>query len=292
MKKTMETINCIVCGNNSNFSTYLKGTKVHPNYLKCSTCGFVFAYPLVPISYKDQSENFWHKGDVALSGRLANYEIRLDAINKYLDEGKHKFLDVGTHTGIFLKLLKSKGIEAVGVELNENAAKYGRQEFGVNILTDPLDKMSERGPFDVITLFNVFEHFENPVTALLHLKALTKTNGILAMEIPNIFTLQSTISRGLWHHFVTEHFWFYDRKTIAMLLRKHGFTVQESFYVSKVVTIAWVLYLLGNISRIFYLFPKLARWFPNSRIYKILDKKIVKINIADYLFVIARREGD
>jgi SAM-dependent methyltransferase len=287
----MTDINCIVCGNSEGFKVYLKGTKGHPNYVKCPTCGFVFANPVVPLTYyQDEEEYFGHKGDTALSARMANYEIRLDGINKHLDNGKKRFLDIGTHTGIFLKLLKSKGIEAVGVELNKKAAKYGREEYGVNILTEPLDQITELGPFDVVTLFNVFEHFEDPLSALPELKRLTKVNGIIAMEIPYICTPQATIFRGFWHHFYNEHFWFYDRKTMTILLEKYGFKVEKAYFVPKVTTLAWVIFIIAVKCGILSLFPKLPDYLPNWRIYKYLDKIIIKVNIADYLFVIARRE--
>lgn len=285
----MESKACIVCGNNSNQKTYLKETKAHPMYLRCANCGFVFAYPRIPVPYQDEDEYIIHKDDTAITGRLANYEIRLNAIKKYFASSEQIFLDVGTHTGIFLKLLKSKGFHCLGIEVNKKAAEFGRQEHGVTILTNTLDEIVGEGPYDVVTLFNVFEHFDDPLSALDHIKNLTKINGILAMEVPFIFTPQAKLSRGTWHHFSHEHFWFYNKKTITTLLNNYGFKVLETKFIPKTVTMARVLMLIGYILRLFIIFPTLPDRIPNWSIYKFFDKKIINMNIADYLLVIARR---
>jgi 2-polyprenyl-3-methyl-5-hydroxy-6-metoxy-1,4-benzoquinol methylase len=281
--------NCIVCGSSSNQKTYLKESKAHPNYLRCTECGFVFAYPRIPVPYQDEAEYDIHKSDVAYNARLANYEIRFNAIKKYLVNGTTECLDVGTHTGIFLQLLKSKGFNGIGIEVNRSAAEFGRQKYGVKIVSGTLEKMVGQGSYDLVTLFNVFEHFDDPLSELIHLKNLTKINGILVIEVPFIFTLQARLSQGTWHHFSHEHFWFYDKKTITKLLNSHGFKVVEAAFVPKTVTMARVFINIGYIFRLYILFPWLPDRIRNSRFYKFLDKKIINMNIADYLLVIARR---
>jgi SAM-dependent methyltransferase len=296
--KDRKDIECIVCGNNDQFSTHLKGSqpsssspyrKAHPNYFRCCSCGLVFAHPIVPVSYGNRDEYFRHKGDFALYGRLRNYEMRYDAIIKHLANIKSpSYLDIGTHTGIFLKLLKDKGLNAVGLELNEKAAQFGREQFDVEIISDPAYKLTNRGPFDVVSLFNVFEHLVDPISVLSQIRNLTSRNGLLVLELPYIFTPQAALFRGRWHHYYPEHFWFYDKKSISMLLAKHGFEVLETSFVPKVVTVAWIVYMVGFVSGMWRRFPRLRARFLESAPYRELDRILIKVNLRDYLLVIAR----
>jgi 2-polyprenyl-3-methyl-5-hydroxy-6-metoxy-1,4-benzoquinol methylase len=287
----MDSISCIVCGNNDKFSTYLAGSETHPNYVKCTSCGLVFANPLVPVSYTDQREYSRHKEEAALNARLRNYELRYDAIRKHLSPSQNKFIDVGTHTGVFLKLLKTRGINALGAELNRKAVQFGREHYDVNIVTDSLEQLVRKGPFDVVTLFNVFEHMEQPLKALPQLRQLIDDNGLLVLEVPHIFTPQVAVFRGHWHHFYPEHFWFYNKKTITMLLQRHGFQILETSFVPKVTTVAWVLLLLGFVLRRIWNKRAGVR-VPDSALYHFLDRRTVKVNINDYLLVIARRSNE
>lgn len=188
-----------------------------------------------------------------------------------------------------MKLLKEKGIEGLGTELNRNAVEFGRKEYNVDIVTDSLEELRKRGPFDVVTLFNVFEHFEKPLDALPQLRALLDNNGLLVLEVPHIFTPQVGVFRGRWHHFQDEHFWFYDKKTITMLLERHGFQVLETSFVPKVTTVAWILHLLGFVFHIYHNVPGLRDRVPEWPIYRFLDRRTVRVNMHDYLLVIARR---
>ena len=47
---------------------------------------------------------------------------------------KPSLLDIGASTGIFLKLVKLKGIDGVGLEPNLHAALYGKRNLNVEIL--------------------------------------------------------------------------------------------------------------------------------------------------------------
>ena len=122
---------CIVCGNCNNFSKFLKAKKHHPTYWKCRECGFVFAYPQLPFNYKNYQFN--PISDFELYSRLINYELRYDILKKYVKKNP-SLLDIGASTGIFLKLIKSKGIDGIGLEANLHAALYGKRNFNVEIL--------------------------------------------------------------------------------------------------------------------------------------------------------------
>ncbi len=235
----MREPNCIVCDNDAEFDIYLAGTHRHSNFLKCKRCGFVFAFPRVPVNYAEMPEHFKWKSDVALRTRLANYDIRYDLMKKHIDVPAPTFLDIGAHTGIFQKLLKDKGVEGTGIELSKAAAEYGRQHFGVDILSEGLEYLEGKRQFDAITLFNVFEHFDDPVSSLNQIRNLCRPGGIIALELPYIFTIQARLFGGRWHHFRAKgHFWFYNEKTITKLLERYGFSVLESSFVPKVVTLA------------------------------------------------------
>ena len=279
---------CIVCGNCNNFPKFLKAKRHHPTYWKCRECGFVFAYPQLQFNYKNFQFNPIF--DFELHSRLINYELRYDIIKRYMNKKTPSLLDIGASTGIFLRLIKSKGIDGVGLEPNLQAALYGKRNFNVEILPVSLEELNNEKKFDIITLFNVLEHVVDPIYTITIIKDILSKNGLLVLELPHIFTLPSLLSFGHWLHFERGHNWFFNKTTITNFLNKQGFMIKNVMFIPKVVTFAKVFdglmtttKIYSNISREKYL------QFRETKFYKYLNNKQIKVDMNDYLFIICQK---
>jgi len=99
-------------------------------------------------------------------------------------------LDVGCGSGSFLRLAKSQGYQVTGIDVSKASIKLAKEKFGLCDVYDMsaeelLSKNSWRKSFDVICLFDVLEHLENPVEVLSGLKKLLKPNGYLVCTVPS-----------------------------------------------------------------------------------------------------------
>lgn len=281
---------CIVCGNTDGFSPFLSQTDRHPAYVRCRTCGLVFEHPQIPCDVNSAAYFFRHATEFSLATRFANFDCRFDHIARHTKAKKPRVLDVGTNDGVFLKYLASKGIEAVGIELNQKAVESGQRAYGVDIRDVPLEAIEDREAFDVVTFFNVLEHFDDPVAALAKVRKVTTSDATLALELPNIFTLQAKVFGGRWHHFQPTHRWFFNHATIAAFLRRHGFEVVHTSLVPKIVTLTRPVWLLGWVLGVFKILKRChVDITADGRMFKFFDQRRVRINIGDYLFVVARK---
>lgn len=91
-------------------------------------------------------------------------------------------LDVGCGAGGFLAALS--GFTKTGIELEPTRAEFCRRQ-GLNVVERPLeDPCWEDRSFDVITLWDVIEHVNDPLSMTTRAHALLKQGGRLFMDTP------------------------------------------------------------------------------------------------------------
>ena len=160
--------------------------------------------------HRPKPKHVYRAGKVALG--------RLSRLSKYLPEGA-QCLDAGSSSGEFVYLLKKKGFGAQGVEANIPYAEYSQAELGIPVCISPFSEFQTDQKFDLITMFHVLEHLENPVRDLSYLGGFLKRGGKLVIEVPNILYPDMAFSNK-WH---PGHLFSFSDKTLSLLLAKAGF---------------------------------------------------------------------
>lgn len=157
---------------------------------KCTDCGFLFVKD-IPYS------TMWMKDDVGrIERRYAHtvgqipqkFYYGLDEIEKFLksrSENQAKeftLLDVGCGNGNFLLLCKERGFVVKGIEQSKSATEVCRRRGLDCVYNKDIDEIDD--VFDVITLFDVAEHLEDPRTFFGKIYERLKPKGVLFMETP------------------------------------------------------------------------------------------------------------
>lgn len=98
-------------------------------------------------------------------------------------------LDIGCGTGNFLAAAGNAGYQVTGTELDRNAAVFAKERLGLQrVLPLTISEFAgqcEGEKFDVVTFFEVLEHQAEPAEFLQKVKACLKTQGTIAMSVPN-----------------------------------------------------------------------------------------------------------
>jgi 2-polyprenyl-3-methyl-5-hydroxy-6-metoxy-1,4-benzoquinol methylase len=192
----------------------------------CINCGLAWSDPRphdsrqfyreqYRLSYKSvavpKAKHVVRAGLVAIS--------RLEKIRPYL-QGKMRVLDVGSGGGEFAYLLASLGHVVHGVEPNEGYANYSSEQYGLDIDVGFIGDVSLPGEgFDLVTIWHVLEHTEDPGSVLRKLHAALRPDGVLVIEVPNIeATCQSPSST-----FHDAHLYHFNTSNLAKLAQKSGF---------------------------------------------------------------------
>jgi SAM-dependent methyltransferase len=190
----------------------------------CKSCGLVWLDPrpfdarefyekeyrvAYKSAYTPKPKHIVRAGKVALS--------RLDKIRQLFPASK-AILDVGTGGGEFAYLLQSLGHKVSGVEPNRGYADYSVKEYDLKVQLGFVQECAFLPEsFDVITIWHVLEHTENPGAVLALLRSWLKSDGILVVEVPNIeATCQSPKST-----FHEAHLYYFNLATLSGLAEKN-----------------------------------------------------------------------
>jgi 2-polyprenyl-3-methyl-5-hydroxy-6-metoxy-1,4-benzoquinol methylase len=127
--------------------------------------------------------------------------FKLDMIDNFA-RGR-RLLEIGPSFGAFAHLAKRAGYDVAVVEMDPVCCRFLRERVGVKVFeaVDPEGPMSTSGPYDVIAMWQVFEHLPDPWAVLRAAAATLKDGGIVVIATPNPESLQRQIWGTRWTHF-------------------------------------------------------------------------------------------
>ncbi len=235
VKIEMKEINCNLCGAND-YKILL--TKNPYQIVECNNCSLVYVNPQPTTKELKQLYSFkkkYHKE--LLNKKIENqlrrgFETKLKLIEKYKKSGK--ILDVGCSAGVFLDMMKGKGWECYGVELSKDTANYAKGKYGLNVKINELEKIKfPQNYFDIVCLWDILEHVQNPLRSLVEVNRILKTEGVMFINTPNVDGLFPKLSYsilakifGAWPNAeLPHHLYYFSSKTLTQMLMKAGFNV-------------------------------------------------------------------
>lgn len=234
---------CILCGCENLEKLFKVNDMRHLNrkfaLAKCRECAFVATTPkLDPEAIKQyyerpcgNEENTKFKKIYEASERFFR-TLRARYINS-LKKGK-AILDIGCGRGVMLSELNRLGWEAHGCELTDKTAFKARQNKELKIYTKEFEKTElQDNYFDVVSLWHVLEHLDNPKKYLYKIHKILKKEGILIIEVPNIESWQAQVFKQDWFHLDTpRHYYHFSPHTLKRLLLDSGFQAKRLHFFS------------------------------------------------------------
>lgn len=249
---------CYLCGKNNLMVIRTKVRHdISRNVFKCHDCGVVYLEP----NGKD-SKAYYERDDYkklysptigkTLSARevfdmlLPYQQLRINEI-KHILNPRMKVLDVGCSSGYFLHAMKNHVQECVGIEFNKEEAIFASEELGIKTYTEPIqDTGIPFEYFDLITIYQVLEHIDDPIQFLITINKYLKSDGFLCIEVPNIQDVLISMYKieayvNFW--FREPHLFYFSPKTLSMVLERSGFsgstkTSQEYNFINH---LSWIL---------------------------------------------------
>lgn len=207
---------CPLCSNSKlkPLSTYAKN-----HLLKCRVCGFVFSQ--IKYSQEVLQKLYWNysRTDYLSPITIKRYNELLDKFEKY--RLTNKILDIGCGIGYFLEIAKNRGWEIYGSEYTDEAIRICKTK-GITIVDD---YSLYNNQFDIISSFEVIEHYENPLDELnKHINCLRK-DGIYYITTPNFNSITRYLLKSKWTNVITtpEHLSYFSPKSMQILFKKFSF---------------------------------------------------------------------
>ena len=135
-------------------------------------------------------------------------------------------LDVGCATGSFLDCMRKRGNWQIsGVEVNQEAARYARERFSLDVFAgELLEANCPAHHFDVVTLWHVLEHLHSPLDTLMEISRILKDDGALFLSVPNSDSYDARVFGDCWIGLdPPRHLYTFSAKTLKRLLAEAGF---------------------------------------------------------------------
>ena len=239
-----EHIPCPLCGKQEDRVLVTGRDRLHGiegefTLVQCQQCELIYLNPqptLATLSRyypedrygphlrKNRKRNASHK---PIGYRLKRLWIRAISRFRPLDQ-QTRLLDVGCGNGAFLYALKeSRGAKGTGVEFSSQLAAYCHKQLGLDVRAGTLlDQEFSSRSFDMVTMFQYFEHEIHPMRVLRETKRILKEDGLLVMVLPNVGSLLFKLFKGYWLHLdVPRHVVDYSPQTLKEMLQRGGFEV-------------------------------------------------------------------
>jgi len=174
-----------------------------------------------------EARHWWFRGRRHLMGYVLD-QLRLDPTSK--------LLEVGCGTGGNLAMLQTYG-QVDAVEMDDYSREHARGHSGVDVqygkLPDELPFAAAE--FDLVCAFDVLEHLEDDLGALVALQSLLRDGGYLLITVPATKWLYGKHDRS-FHHFRR-----YSLPELRGQLQRAGFNLQFISYFNTLLFPAAVL---------------------------------------------------
>ena len=287
MNNTRPGITCRICRSFENeFYSKIKNCLLY----RCKTCKTIFI-PETGFKPEEFYDKSYFKGSDAKGYR--DYEClehslrrtflkRIKQIEKKHDIAGKEILDFGCGMGFFLSEAQERGYRATGIEVSDYAAEYGRIKFGIPILNS-IDDINKR--FDIITMWDVIEHLQDPAAILSRAHDILTADGLLVITTGNIDSAAAKLSGKRWHLFnIPEHLSYFSPKSITYLLEQTGFEIRQIKHETSYYQIS---YLIERVSKSFFgstdnIFLKISR---NLKFF-------IPVNLFDIMTIYAQKKNN
>jgi len=256
--------------------------------VRCKNCGFVYVNPRPPEKmlkaiYSDNyysSDNCRLGYDVYVEDKeclTKTFRRKMDTLLRIRKGAKGRILDVGAAAGFFLKIAKEDGWDCSGVEINDKAAAYARENLGLDVRTGILEEAgfpSEH--FDVVTLWDVLEHLHHPMESLKEINRILKKGGLLVVHTPNVESVVvKTFGVKMGTFRPLEHLFYFSPITLKKALAAANFRMEHLFYFQG-----------GRICSVEFLLKRLKAYLKKERLMGGLLKFAEKRGLSKLNFYV------
>ena len=228
------------------FSARRLPDRVHYRLVKCKTCGLVRSDPIADPALLAQlyhESTFTYTDEVAdLKRTYGRYLARLDEYGVR----KNTLLEIGCGNGFFLQQALAQGYRSVrGVEPSRAAVSQAAPEVRDSIVGDLMRPgLFPPAAFDVICLFQVFDHVPDPGTLLDACIAALRPGGLVLSINHNITAVSARLLGERSPIVDIEHTYLYSPATMARIFGAHGFGIRGAGSVRNQYALRYLVRLL------------------------------------------------
>lgn len=236
----MQNKNCCVC-DSSEYSLYKKVEQSNNIYslLQCNECGLVYLDRTnlngerdfikdakLDCEKKDKEKveywsfpNLFEKYESVF---LKFFDERLKRI-KANKKNIETMLDIGSGYGFWMNYCETRGILTEGFDVSDEVVDYAKNKLRLNVFKMDAMKFEAGKKYDLIMMFDILEHMEDPNRFLSKYSKFLNEDGLLYIQVPNIIGFHIPREHG---YGLPEHLWQFNFETLSKLLKNNGYNIE------------------------------------------------------------------
>ncbi|MDH5721462.1 MAG: class I SAM-dependent methyltransferase [Spirochaetia bacterium] len=205
-------------------------------------------------NYRAEKKHFWF---------ISRLERIIGVFNNYISI-ENSILEIGCGTAMIAQALKEKGYNIDISDLHRKSLQYAKQKgiekrYQFNLFNAPFES-----EYDVIAMFDVFEHIDDDIKAMKNIFKILKPEGWIILTVPAHMFLWNREDR------ISHHKRRYNKKRLKAILKQAGFQIVYSRYIFQLIMPLLLLRKIlkpdskNEVSREEYLKSKSINRFVNS----------------------------
>ena len=218
-------------------------------YMTCAECGLVFADPLPGDIVEFHRQEYASAATEFIPDKLRKMDPAWTQQRLYSDRMQHwarqylrrllrrqpapahrrvRLLEIGCASGGMLKAARDIGLDAIGVEVSPDAARYGIEHERLDIRVGTLEQQQfGTDVFDLVVMYDLIEHVESPRQLLAEASRVLGPGGVICVHTVNVDSYSARWSQG--DFFLADitggHVTLFSPETLNRYLEAAGFQV-------------------------------------------------------------------
>ncbi len=182
---------------------------------------------------------------------------RESSIEWALSPGPVRVLDVGSATGYFRKAMSERGFDHYGIDVSADAIDICREMFGFETWHGPVFELprfigAEELRFQMITLWDTIEHFNDPLSVVNLLKTYLSHHGVLVIRTPSLTAFEADILGDMYYSYKLDHVRYFSPRSLTAMMEMAGLQeiyLETTSHIFKGLLGADHLYQMGKALR-------------------------------------------
>lgn len=186
-----ENVPCPFCSSTRTKLHEKYGPELQYTYVKCRDCKLIYQSPrpkydetFLKAAYSEYhifNQNYSYSGH-------ESWDKEISEIKRF-DKKRSNILDVGSCMGDFLYAAKKEYKQCTGIEVAENMAAFTEQQLNIKVFRTSFLDIDFKEKFTCVHLSHIIEHVPNPKDWLRKVKDVLEEDGVLAMSVPHMHSL-------------------------------------------------------------------------------------------------------
>ena len=226
---------CLICGSNKlkklEATTYDSLNNETVCLLECKKCYFAWQYPRKRTQV--QSIKHFKKEYEKAEGARSKYydpklkktiaELQFNYISNLVDKSG-RLLEIGAGSGKFAQIANKNGWSVTAIEPAFEYNTQRNRSEDIEYIKGTIDDLKTDVKYNIITLWDVIEHVDEPTQLIKKAGDFLKEGGWLVIETGNYNSTQR-IQAGLKHWiFQLDHRWYFSPDILIKLLESLGYS--------------------------------------------------------------------